>query len=161
MPEIQQQLNENLKSQARIYGDLKHLAELKQQALVKNNIHEIEAVTVREEQLLLEAARLEKERLLWAEQIAQRMGKPADKITLTELAQRYPELQDVKVELENVITNLKEVHELNTQLLKQAIKVVDITLGMLTTQPNQTVYHRPGKKESEPTQVIRFLDKNI
>jgi flagellar biosynthesis/type III secretory pathway chaperone len=160
VPEIKQ-LNENLKTQASIYNDLKHLAELKKQALVKNNLIELEAVTVREEQLLLEAARLEKERLYWAEQIAHSMGKPPEEITLSELAERYPELQEVKTDLENVITNLKEVHELNTQLLKQAIKVVDVTLGVLTTQPSGNLYQRPGKKESEPRNAIRFLDKSI
>lgn len=160
MPEIQQ-LNDNLKTQARIYSDLKHLAELKQQALVKNNLHELEAVTVREEQLLMEAAQMEKERLLWAEHIALLMGKPAEKITLTELAERYPQLREVKADLESVITNLKEVHELNSELLKQAIKVVDITLGVLTTQPSGNLYNRPGKKESETRNSLRFLDKSI
>jgi flagellar biosynthesis/type III secretory pathway chaperone len=160
VPEIKQ-LNDNLKNQARLYDELKQLAEFKQQALVKNNLQEIEAVTVREEQLLLEGARLEKERLLWAEQIAQVMGKPAEKITLTELAVRYPELQEVKVDLEKVLTGLKDVHEVNTQLLKQAIKIVDITLGMFTTNPSGNIYNRPGKKENDSNQRIRFLDKSI
>ena len=160
MPEIQQ-LNDNLKTQARIYSELKQLAELKQQALVKNSLHELEAVTVREEQLLMEAARMEKERLLWAEQISVLMGKPPEKITLTELAERYPQLKEVKMDLERVLTNLKEVHELNSELLKQAIKVVDITLGVLTVQPSGNLYNRPGKKESEPTNSVRFLDKSI
>jgi flagellar biosynthesis/type III secretory pathway chaperone len=160
VPEIKH-LNENLKSQARLYNELKELAEFKQQALVKNNLQELEAVTIREEQLLLEGARLEKERLLWAEQIAQIMGKPAEKITLTELAVRYPELQEVKVDLEKVLTGLKDVHEVNTQLLNQAIKIVDITLGMLTTNPSGNIYSRPGKKESDSNRRIRFLDKSI
>lgn len=160
MPEIQH-LNDNLKKQARIYGELKQLGEHKQQALVKNNLHELEAVTVREEQLLMEAARLEKERLLWAEQIAEHLGKSPENITLAELAERYPQLKEVKSDLENVITNLKEVHELNTQLLNQAIKVVDITLGVLTAQPGGNLYNRPGKKESEQKSTVRFLDKSI
>jgi flagellar biosynthesis/type III secretory pathway chaperone len=160
VPEIQH-LNDNLKSQARIYSELKQLAESKQQALVKNNLRELEAVTVREEQLLMEAARLEKERLLWAEQIAQTMGKPPEKITLSELAERYPQLQGVKAELENVITNLKEVHELNTELLQQAVKVVNVTFGMLTTPQTGTMYNRPGHKEKDIPQRVRFLDKSI
>lgn len=160
MPEIQY-LNSNLKSQAHIYSELKQLADFKQRALVKNNLQELEAVTVREEQLLLEAARLEKERLLWAEQIAQTLGKPPENITLTELAERYPQLQDVKIELEEVITNLKKVHELNTQLLQQAVKVLNVTLGMITTSQTGNQYNRPGQKENNPSQVVRFLDKSI
>jgi flagellar biosynthesis/type III secretory pathway chaperone len=160
VPHIQQ-LNDNLKAQAGIYKELKQLAELKQQALVKNNLQELEAITVREEQLIMAAAKLEKERLVWAEWVAQLIGKPSEKITLVELAERYPQLSDVRTELESVLAGLKEVHELNTELLKQAIKIVDFTLSMLTAQPSGSIYNRPGKKETEPQSSVRFLDKSI
>lgn len=160
MPEIKQ-LNENLKRQATLYSELRKFAEHKQQALVKNDLHEIEAITVREEQLLLEASRLEKERLLWAEQISLLLGKAPENITLSELAERFPELLEVRIELENVLKNLKEVNELNTQLLKQAIKIVDLTLGMIAAQPQGTVYGRPGGKENEQKNNVHFLDRSI
>ncbi|AGA70322.1 FlgN protein [Desulfitobacterium dichloroeliminans LMG P-21439] len=160
MPEIKQ-LNENLKRQAALYEELKMFAEYKQQALVNNNLHEIEAATVREEQLIMEASRLEKERLLWAEQIAREIGKAPENITLSELAERFPELTGVKTELDNVLTNLRQVNELNTQLLKQAIKVIDLTLGLMTAQPNGSTYVRPGGKENEPKSNVHFLDRSI
>ncbi|HHY27812.1 MAG TPA: flagellar protein FlgN [Desulfitobacterium dehalogenans] len=159
MPDIKQ-LNENLKQQADLYKELKHYAQIKQQALLKNDLHEIEATTIQEEQLLLEASRLEKERLLWAEQIAQYLGKAPESITLKELAERFPELTDVKTELENVVMNLKEVNELNNQLLKQAMKVIDLTLSVITAQPSGSTYSRPGGKESE-AKTVHFLDRNI
>lgn len=160
MPEIKQ-LNENLKRQATLYSELKIYAEQKQQALIKNDLHTIEVLTVREEQLILEASRLEKERLQWAEQIAERLGKTPENITLSELAERFPELTEVKKDMESVLTKLKEVNELNTQLLKQAIKVVDLTLGLITAQPQGAVYGRPGGKENEQKSNVHFLDRSI
>ena len=154
-------LNENLKRQAALYSELKNFAQLKQQALVKNDLHEIEAITVREEQLIMEAASLEKDRLQWAERIAEDLGKTSENITLSELAERFPELTGVKTELENVLTNLREVNEMNTQLIKQAMKVVDLTLGLLTAQPTGSTYGRPGGKENEPKSTVRFLDRSI
>lgn len=159
MPEIQQ-LNDNLKTQVRIYNELKQLAELKQQALVKNNLHELEAVTVREEQLLMEASHLEKERLLWSDQMSQRMEKSAEELTLSELALKYPELNEVKQELEAVVVGLKSVHELNTQLLKQAMNIVNFTVGMLT-QHEKNTYQKPGQRENQGSSTLRFLDQKI
>ncbi|KTE92027.1 flagellar biosynthesis protein FlgN [Desulfitobacterium hafniense] len=159
MPEIKQ-LNENLKRQAALYKELKDYAQIKQQALLRNDLHEIEATTIREEQLLLEASRLEKERLLWAERVAQHIGKAPENITLRELAERFPELSDVKKELENVLMNLKEVNELNNQLLKQAMKVIDLTLSIMTAQPSGSTYNRPGEKERE-SKTVHFLDRSI
>ncbi|NMA68968.1 MAG: flagellar protein FlgN, partial [Desulfitobacterium sp.] len=81
MPEIKK-LHDNLKRQVLLYQELKNYAQRKQQALVENNLQGIEAITVREEQLIMEAASLERERLVWAEQIAQRLGKAPEEIIL-------------------------------------------------------------------------------
>lgn len=153
-------LKDNLEKQVQIYSELKKLADIKQKALVANNLQELEAVTVREEQLLLEAAYVEKERLLWVDQMTKNEGKPADELTLSELADRYPELKDVKQNLENVVTELMEIHELNTQLLKQAMSIVNFTLGMLTHQDKNT-YQKPGKNENIESKTLRLLDRKI
>lgn len=155
-----QPLQENLIRQVEVYRGLKECADHKQKALVINNLQEIEAVTVREEQLIIAASRLEKERLLFADQISQMLGKPAGKMTLSELAVSYPELESVKEELETVVSELIDVHELNTQLLEQAMKIVNFTVGMLTHQDKNS-YQKPGQKENKGSDTLRFLDHRI
>ncbi|MFZ3102710.1 MAG: flagellar protein FlgN [Desulfitobacteriaceae bacterium] len=155
-----QNLNDNLKIQARIYAELNELARQKQQALTSNNLHNLEAVTVQEEQLLLEAARLEKERLMWAEQIGLELGKASEDLTLTELAEHYPELREVQIELDNVIMQLRQAHEINTQLLQQALKVVDFTVGLMT-QEQATTYNHPGRKEINTASRAHLLDRSV
>lgn len=159
MPVIKN-LQNNLKKQVGVYNELKELADLKQKALVANHLQELEAVTVREEQLLMEASRLDKERLLWADQVAKAMGKAAEELTLSELVVKYPELQSVNQELENVVTDLKDVHELNTQLLQQAMKIVNFTVGMLTHK-EATTYGKPGQKENPGSSTLRIVDRSI
>ncbi len=153
-------LNDNLKTQARIYAELNELARQKQQALINNDLHNLEAITVQEEQLLLKAARLEKERLMWAEQIGLEMGKASEELTLTELAEHYPELREVQVEIDNVVTQLREAHEINTHLLQQALKVVDFTLGLITQQ-QETTYNHPGRKEIKSKNRAHLLDRSV
>ncbi|WP_425806923.1 flagellar protein FlgN [Desulfitobacterium sp. Sab5] len=151
-------LKDNLEKQVQIYSELKKLADIKQKALVANNLQELEAVTVREEQLLLEAAHVEKERLLWIDQMTQKEGKPADELTLSELADRYPELNDVKGKLETVVIDLQDVHDLNTQLLKQAMNVVNFTVGMLNHQ-DKSIYQKPGQRENKRSSNLRIFDQ--
>lgn len=160
MAEDLQNLNNNLKTQARIYAELNELARQKQQALTNNNLHNLEAVTVQEEQLLLEAARLEKERLIWAEQIGLEMGKASVDLTLIELAEHYPELREVQIELDNVIIQLRQAHEINTHLLQQALKVVDFTVGLIT-QEQETTYNHPGRKETNTASRAHLLDRSV
>lgn len=157
MPVIQP-LKDNLSKQIEVYRGLKELADHMQDALVANNLQELEAVTVREEQLMMESSRLEKERLLWSDQMSQMTGKAAEELTLAELAVRYPELQNVKEELEIIIGDLMNVNELNTRLLEQAMSIVNFTVGMLTYQDKNT-YRKPGIKNNQGSTGI--LDQKI
>jgi len=154
-----QSLNENLKRQVELYGALYDLELEKQKALLKNNIQAIDSVTARQDPLLLGASRLEKERLQWAEHIGRDFGKAPEDLTLAELAEHFPVLEGVRLDLDRVVGQLQEIHEINTQLLRQAMKVVDFTVGMLTHQEKNTYTH-PKQKENEGTN-LHLLDRRI
>lgn len=157
--EVLQKLNENLKQQVMLYEKLNDLEQAKQKALIKNNLQGIESITAQQESLLLRAGHLEKERLLWAEQIGRDLGKAPEDLTLAELAEHFPVLEGVRLDLDQVVGKLQEIHEVNTQLLQQAMKVVDFTLGMLTHQEKNTYTH-PKHKENEGTK-LHLLDRRI
>ena len=160
MSETLGKLRDNLHQQTKLYFELNQLAGMKQEALVHNNLHDLESVTLREEQLLLEAARLEKERMLWAEQIGQEMGKAPEELTLSELADRYPELQEVHRELNEVVSSLREAHDINTQLINQALKVVDFTMNLIT-QRAETTYGPPNRKDQKAPSKVHMVDRSV
>ncbi|MDI6813087.1 MAG: flagellar protein FlgN [Desulfitobacteriaceae bacterium] len=161
MEETLSRLNENLDRQLQLYRTLNELAGLKQEALLRGSMQELEQITAREERLLLEAARLEKERLLWADEIGQEMGKAAEDLTLAELAERFPVLQGVRVELDQVIGDLQNAHELNSQLIGQALDVIDFTVS-LVTRPDEATYAHPKRKEQNPPPTrMHLFDKMI
>jgi len=158
--EVLQNLNDNLKQQVALYEELNDLEQEKQKALIKNNLLDIELITARQEPLLLGASRLEKQRLVWAEDIGRDFGKAPEDLTLAELAQHFPILEDVRLDLDRVVGKLQEIHELNAQLLRQGMKVVEFTVGMLTHQ-EKNIYGRPSKKENEGNQNLHLLDRRI
>ena len=160
MSEVLQNLNENLREQVERYNELLTLEGHKQKALIENNLQEIESITAQEESLIIKVNRLEKERLLWAKQIGRELGKTPEDLTLAELAEHFPALEGVRLDLDRVVARLQEIHEINSQLLHQALKIVDYTVGLLTHQESNT-YTYPGQKENEENKKRHLMDWRI
>lgn len=160
MSEVLQNLDENLKQQVTLYEELYDLEQSKQKALLENNIQELETITASQEQLLLAAIHLEKERILWAERIGQDLEKAPEDITLAELADHFPVLQEVRCDLEEVVGRLQKIHDINFQLLQQAMKVVEFTMGMITHQESST-YSHPSRREYGNKGILHLLDRRI
>ena len=160
MSEALRNLNENLKEQVEIYHETLNLEELKQKALIKNNLPEIESITAQEEAMIIKVNRLEKQRLLWAEQIGRELGRVPEDLTLAELVENFPVLEDVRLDLDRVVERLQEIHTINSQLLEQAMKIVDYTVGLLTHQESNT-YAVPGQRENEEKKKRQLMDWRV
>lgn len=160
MSEALQSLNENLKCQVELYNELLTLEEHKKTALIENSIQEIESITAQEEAFIIKVNRLEKERLFWAEQIGRELGKVPEDLTLAELAGHFPALKGVSLDLDRVVGRIQVIHEVNTQLLQQAMKIVNFTVEMLTFQ-DKNIYTHPNRQENEGTRKLHFLDQKI
>ncbi|SDG17311.1 flagellar protein FlgN [Desulfosporosinus hippei] len=160
MSEALQNLNKNLERQVELYKELMTLEGLKRKALVENNLLEIESVTAQEEAFISKVNLLEKERLLWAEQIGQELDKKPEDLTLAELADYYPPLDRIRHDLDHVVAQLQEIHEINSLLLRQAMKIVDYTVELMTHQESNT-YTYPGQKANDVTKKRHLMDWRI
>lgn len=160
MSEALQNLNKNLRGQVELYNEILTLEGHKRKALIENNLQQIESITAQEESLIIKANHLEKERLLWAEQIGRELGKTPEDLTLAELAEHFPVLEGVRLDLDQVVARLKEIHKINSQLLHQAMKIVDYTVGLLTHQASNT-YTNPGRSEKEENKKRHLMDWRI
>lgn len=160
MTEFLNSLDNNLRKQLDYYQQLAELEKDKQQALVQNEIQEIDRITAQEEKILFEVSHLENERLNWAGFFAKETGKKAEEITLADLEQTYPQLAEVHRELETVITELRELHETNTKLLQNAVKLVNFTMQALTNE-KQTTYTKPTNKDGQTQSTLNLFDKSI
>ena len=153
------ELNENLQAQLSLYQEFNRLALLKKEALIHNKLQELDAVTLQEEQLLLQLGRIEEKRLDWIAQADQATVKNPEELTLAELTKTYPELSDVYTKLENTTAQLREIHNINSQLIDQALKTVNFTVNLLT--PSETnIYKNPDQKETSTTK-IHLIDQKI
>ncbi|MHB8073688.1 flagellar protein FlgN [Desulfosporosinus fructosivorans] len=160
MSEAFQNVNENLRRQVELYNELLTLEGHKKKALIQNDLQEIESITAKEESFIIKVNRLEKERLLWAEQIGRELGKSPEDLTLAEMEAHYPALEEVRLDLDRVVAQLRAIHETNSQLLQQAMKIVDYTVGLLTHQESNT-YTYPGQREKEENKKRQLMDWRI
>jgi FlgN protein. len=158
--EVIENLNKNLKQQVKLYEELLSLEERKQKALIENNLQEIDATTSLEEKVMSEASLMERERLQWASAIGRDLGKKPEDLTLAELAESFPVLNEVRSDLDLVVHRLQTIHVINAQLLEQAMKIVEFTVGMLTHQEKGTYTH-PHRKENEENRKLHLLDWRI
>ncbi|UWG98302.1 flagellar protein FlgN [Dehalobacter sp. DCM] len=161
MTEYVADLENNLKQQITIYRRLVELEQEKQKALVENVIEKIDTITAQEETILLEVGHLEEKRLHWAEFFAKETQKNSDDITLTDLSANFPSLESVRIDLESVIGELRNLHEVNTQLLENAVKLVNFTVRLLTND-RQTTYSNPGDKGNRvQPNSLKVIDRSI
>lgn len=162
MSEIIKDLDTNLKIQTQLYRELIEQEQKKQESLVKNNIQEIEEITDQEGKILRQLSRLEDERLRWAEFFGKEMGKQVEEITLADLVERFPALEDVRKDLETEIIKLKDLHETNTKLLENAVNIVNFTIQSLTNEKH-TTYSNPSDKTNKKEELskINIIDKSI
>ena len=79
---------------------------------------------------------------------------------MAELAEHFPVLEGVRLDLDRVVGELQEIHEINAQLLQQAMKVVEFTVEMFTHQ-EKNIYTHPNQKENEEKVKLHLLDRRI
>lgn len=161
--ELSNKIEQNLQKQLAIYTELRDSAQKKQEALVKNQIKELDALVTREEMLIIEAGKLEVERNSLIEKIALELKIPIDEVNLSKLIINKPIMVKTQDELLTLVKDIQEIHSLNSELLKQAIMIVEFSLNLLTEQ-NEKTYTREMNKVEKGKQKINkafILDKSI
>ena len=160
MLEIIKNLEENLRRQLLLLEEFERLATIKRDALVSNNIKQLEAVITREEQLLMEFGPLNEVKLALASSIGEKLGKAPEEITLAEIQQLNPELKSIYQEVSEVTNRLVVICEGNALLLAQSLKITNFAINLLT-QDEQNTYKRPETKNNGIVGHAHLLDRSV
>jgi flagellar biosynthesis/type III secretory pathway chaperone len=161
--EVLKKFTQNMRKQIELYQTVKELEKAKQDVLVKNDIKELDKITAQEENILFQIGKLEAERLGWAQFFSQEFKKDAEEITLEDMVQRYPELEDIGRELSQVIGELRDLHEINTKMLQNAVSIVSFTVQSLTGE-RKTTYLNPAAKGNQEKTLPgnrSLIDKSV
>lgn len=152
-----------MESQLSIYSELLGLAMLKPDILLRNDHDALSAQTKREEELVRQAATLEKERLMLMLQLP---GKNAatDGVSLTQLVAIAPSaqgkrLQELGRQLANCIGKLKVQNTANRRQIEMNMSFTSYMLDLSTNRSRPSgIYSRSGAEMELEESGFSLLD---
>ena len=156
-----------LQESVTLYKGLLMLGEEKRQALVGAQSAELDAVTRREELMILEGARLEERRAKATAALAKQYNLAGKAPTITMLsAVAEPEisqrLQSCKAELDEAVQRLLRLNETNGALIRQALHFVNYNLNLLTQCQAETTYgSNGGRSGMDRGAAAMILDRKV
>ncbi|MGZ4107217.1 MAG: flagellar protein FlgN [Tumebacillaceae bacterium] len=133
------------------HQQLLELATRKKQVLIKGDMEALHLIVQEENQFVHRIERLEQERIGAGRLLAVRFGVPVTELTASKVvtmaespeeAQRIQELTDT---LRAVVAELKQLNDLNTQLIQQSLQFVRTSIEVLTEAPEVPTYGGNGQ----------------
>lgn len=160
------QLLENLIEQTNQYKILLEKAREKQQAIIQNNLEAIESLNKEEEKLIKDISTLESQRICHIGNNPEIYGDDALSLTLEELKSRFPEgvqalIEKETKELMQVLGELRDTNSENADLLKQALRFVNVTINTITGADESNNYSKDKKREGAQSKARNLLDRKI
>ena len=140
-----------LEGEIRLYDSLLLALQKEKRAVVDSNLEELNEANRKKESLFLKIRILDEQRLTILEKLADKLGQPAQNLTLTKLSQLVEEpqstqLADCRSRLLSLAQSIQEVNLSNKALLNHSLDLVRSSLTLLSDlMPSNPVYYRTGK----------------
>lgn len=156
-----------LEESVELYQGLLLLGEEKRQALIGAQAAELDAVTRREELMILEGSRLEERRAKVTAAIATCHQVSENPPTLNAIAgvaepDMARKLKACKKQLDDAVQRLLRINETNGALIRQALHFVNYNLNLLTQCQAETTYGSSGGRMNlEGAAGAAVLDRRV
>jgi len=153
-----------LTEQVKEYRSLIELARKKQEALIGNDIKELDKLNKEEQSIIIGVAKLENKRLEIIRSLSEVFGSDISSYTLKEMAELAPEpfqgqLNNVYQELNEVVENLSKINQGNSSLIEQALKIVNFTISTIAQSDREVIYPEKEAKSTKP--ISRIFDSKV
>lgn len=138
----------------REHKDLLAVAERKKDILIKGDMEALGHIGREEVAFVHRIERLEAERLAAARLLALRAGVPAEAVkpdTLLRYAADQAEAAQVSLVIEDLrstLDRLKQLNDLNKQLIEQSLTFIETTVSQFTESPQVPTYGQSGESNS-------------
>lgn len=154
---------EILKEEKNIYQNLLELAKSKQKFIIENNIVALEEITKEEGKSILVLTRIGSERAKFIDENPDIFGTEDEGKSFDEILRQIPADERETVaenakELREIVNELKGVNDMNTELVNQALKMINASIGIIGEGNNKGNYSRENKRKQE---FKNLFDKKI
>lgn len=148
MASLIESLIDNLTEQCQTYDEVLKLQQPKMDAIVGNQLDEVQRVTKREHEYAGQLARLERERGTIIEDIALVLNKEPKDLTIAHLnellqegTEEHKRLASLRETLITTMRELKEINQQNEKLIHHALDYIDFTVNALHTSRSMPEGH--------------------
>lgn len=137
-----------------IYKAILILSQEKRKILIAAKARELEQITIKEEMLILQVGRLENLRQKVIAELGALYGLTADDSTLSSLKEVAEEhtarqLDTLAEQFEKVLGELVPMNKLNTNLIRQALVLVNYNINILAQSTSSPTYAPEGQSKRE------------
>ncbi|MDR1699813.1 MAG: flagellar protein FlgN [Lachnoclostridium sp.] len=138
MASLMENLISTLKEEERLYSELFPIAEQKAQAIIKNDIEELQAVNEQEQKIINRVTSLEQKRQETVNNIAIVMNRKPEDLKLQVIAdmlQKQPaqqkEIKEVHDKLKSTVKRLQEVNARNKDLIEDSLEMIEFNMNFI------------------------------
>lgn len=162
MASLLENLHSNLSEQAEVFSSLIKFSIDKKEAIIKNNTADIQAILSTENEYIGKSMRLGKEREKILHDIAFVLNVKKNTVTLSELIELINSPQDkerlisMRKNLVGLLNNLKEINELNENLIKHSLEYIDYSMNVLRSflNPEPTYFDYSGNEINSSSKML-------
>ncbi|NLO25145.1 MAG: flagellar protein FlgN [Clostridiales bacterium] len=164
MEGLWERLIEILEQESALYRDIFELSKHKTNTIVEGKVTELEQLTGVEQKMLLGIGNLEQQREEAVNQLARHLDVPADQFNISLAIKKAGEdLQDkfagLKDEISSILKELKEVNDLNSQLIEKSLEYIDFSINLIAGDLPDITYN--AKKSGGKDKGGSFFDQKV
>ncbi|NHN33864.1 flagellar protein FlgN [Paenibacillus agricola] len=149
-----------------VHDALSELAEQKKQVLIYNRVEQLTQIVSKENKLIKQIGELDQQRVEVIGQFLIEKGyKPNPKVTVSDLTKIIFNMDDKKALLElqkqllGTIRKLREMNQLNQQLIEHSLSFIDYSLDLIVGPPEDDVfYHKPQQNAARGNKRLGIFD---
>lgn len=160
-----EQLKDALTKENEMYSNVLELAKQKTKVIIKGDIKALENITKKEQQFIMTMGTFERVRRSILTNIAEELNIQ-ETSTISELLLFLDEnivddIDNLRNELLNTISELKDANESNEKLLNQSLQYINFNLEMLTHSPEDGNRYSNNASENKEVKPINFFDMRV
>lgn len=164
MESLWERLMDILEKESALYRDILELSRHKTNTIVEGKVSQLEQLTGVEQKMLLGVGSLERQREETVNELACNLDISSDRLNLglaVEMAgdrfkDRFARLKD---EIELTLQELKEVNDLNSDLIKKSLEYIDFSINLIAGCPEDVTYS--AKKGKGKDKGVSFFDQKV
>lgn len=160
-----EQLKDTLIKENELYTQVLKLGEKKTEVVVSRNIKELDNITKKEQQYIMNMGTFEKIRRSIFSNIAEELNikKPESisELILSLEEDTGNEIDNLRNDLLETIDKIKKKNEDNEKLINQSLEYVNFNLELMTDSPEERNKYSNKASENKKSKSISFFDMKI